>query len=151
MTGFDDSGVPKTILHWDPNRTDYTVTPGELDTLSAEHRTSWSEAFFACITAAVSCLLNSVPQALQRKAFSADLEEYLNLVLGTVALVLAAVFAAMWAKSARKVHLLVKSIKEKPELHLNLGVSNVQLPTADVRTQNSDTASWQTPTDPDAG
>lgn len=107
------------FICYDPSRTDYAVTEGELNTLKESAQNSWKDFFLFSCPLGISCILNAI--ATTTKPFTLTLVLFFNYLIGVVGIALSIVFAIMWCKTKRSLDNLITSIKNKPKMRVEYG------------------------------
>lgn len=120
---FNAKGQARHYLHWNPERTDFTVTPEELSRLETAGSSLWKDVCLTTAPLGLSCLINAVADTSY--PFKLTLALFLNYILGILGLVLAIIFGIAWRKSSRTFSRLIRQIKDKPRVEIVPTTTNV--------------------------
>jgi len=102
-----------SYIHYDPVRTDYTVTEQELTMLRAAGQNSGKDLFLVFVSLAVPCLVNAFGGDTPSR-FSLTRALFLNYVVGFVCLAAAVVCLVMWLKTRTSLGAIEDAIRQKP-------------------------------------
>lgn len=116
--------TPKSLIHYDPERIDYSVTDGELEQLSKGNTTLWKDFCLFCLALGVPCLINAIA-ATSLTAFVLSLSLFLNYLFGVVGIILSIAFGIAWKKTHKGTTDLITVIKNKPKFELNPSTTNI--------------------------
>ena len=119
----DSINAGKRFIHYDPDRTDYSVTPEELRSFQDAGANIWKDACLVLGALGVPCFINALAATPSPFQLSASL--FLNYFFGVIGLVLSVIFGIAWWKSAQTVRALVDRIKSKPRHELAPGSTDV--------------------------
>jgi hypothetical protein len=109
----------KQYIHYDPERTDYSVSADELSRIESAGESLWKDA----------CLINAI--AGTTKPFVLSLALFLNYLVGVLGIVLGVVFAIAWRRRRACLGNIIECIKRKPKMEIVPSTHNVgALPTA---------------------
>lgn len=122
MTG-EANAQSKQYLHYNPEWTDYSITPEELTHLQEAGSNLWKDICLVSAPVGLSCLINAIGATIS--PFKLDLPLFLNYLFGVVGLVLALIFGIAWSKSARRFTSLINQIKNKPKMEILPSTTNV--------------------------
>jgi uncharacterized membrane protein YciS (DUF1049 family) len=106
----------RTYIHYDPERTDYSVTAQELQTLIKEGQSLWKDVCLVSVSLGIPTLLNAVAETTRQTSFSLTLSMFLNYLFGILGLALGLIFGVAWFRSRQRLHSVVDSIKQKPKM-----------------------------------
>ena len=120
-----NSASPKSYIHYDPERIDFSLTGEELETLKHSSQNSWKDFFIGSFAVGIPCLLNAISEINKQQTFTPTLSLNLNLVLGVVGIVLGAAFLTAWRKTVKDVDRLIAKIKSKPKVEMPPTTSEV--------------------------
>ena len=112
-------------IHYDAERTDYTVTKDELNSLENGSSTLWKDVCLVSFSMCVPLLINGIAEIKSQAEFSLTLTIFLNLTLGIIGLVLAIIFAIAWYKSGKNLETIIHGIKNKPRMEVPPEMCNV--------------------------
>lgn len=116
-------GLGKQYIHYNPERTDYSITPEELTSLESAGSNFWKDICLVSGPLGLSCIINAI--AATPSPFQLNLALFLNYLLGALGLVLAVVFGIAWGKSARRFTKIIRQIKEKPRMEVVPSTTNI--------------------------
>ncbi|MGD0264747.1 MAG: hypothetical protein ABSD47_07290 [Candidatus Methylomirabilota bacterium] len=111
-------GGGRQYIHYDPDRTDYSITPEELATLESANSNIWKEVCLVCGPLGLSCLLNAL--ASTKEPFTLTLSLFLNYLFGILGVGLAIVFGIAWCRSRKTFRRIIEGIKKKPKMQVTL-------------------------------
>lgn len=130
-------GAPSNLrsyIHYDPERTDYTVSEEELNQLHQGSPTIWKDVCLVCISLGVPTVANAVVEFTKTPTLGFTLELFINSLVGSVSVALSAFSAFAWHRGHRSTKSLVEAIKAKPRLEVIPSMSNIgALPTVSLQ------------------
>ncbi len=112
-------------IHYDSERTDYTVTKDELNSLENGASTLWKDVCLVSISMGVPLLINGIAEIKSQVEFKLTLTIFLNVTLGIIGIVLSIIFAIAWYKSGKNLGTIIKGIKNKPRMEVPPEMCNV--------------------------
>ena len=112
------TGSAPAFIRWDPERTDLTVTEGELERIGSASHNHWKDLFLVCLPLSISCILNAASST--PKPFTLTLALFLNYVIGVIALFLSIAFGLAWRRTSVNLKHLLSAIKAKPRYKVEL-------------------------------
>lgn len=115
---------PRSYIHYDPERIDYSLSKQELLGLRNACQNNWKDFAIACFSVGVPCIINSISLANSMTPFQPSLAFTLNAVAGAVGLVLGAAFCIAWFNTKTSVDALVQDIMSKPKLEMPLSFTD---------------------------
>ena len=121
----ETQSAPTNWIHIDLERTEYALTAAELQSLQHSCDNNWKDFCIGCLALGVPCVVNAVSRAFNTIPFTPTLEFVINLVLGSVGIVLGIAFLVAWQKSKKSVKVIVDGIKAKPRIPFVPGLSPV--------------------------
>jgi len=107
------------FIRYNPERVDFTLTGEELEQLKNSMQNSWKDFFIACLAVGFPCLINAISEVNQQTVFTATLSFNLNLVFGTLGIILGIIFLIVWQKTKTNSDLLIEKIINKPKISIN--------------------------------
>jgi hypothetical protein len=113
----------RQYLHYNPDRTDYSLTGDELARLETAGSNLWKDVCLVSGSLGVSCIINAVAGTPSPFALSAAL--FLNYLFGVLGVVLAIIFGIAWVKAHKGFRDIVEEIKKKPKMELLPSTTNV--------------------------
>lgn len=122
------SGMPsrtRSFIHYDPERTDYSVTGEELEKLYQGGQNLWKEICLVSISVGVPTLVNAIAQTTDQAEFHLTLSLFLNYLFGVLGITLAIVFGIAWRRSHQHISAIVEAIKGKPRMEITPSMLNV--------------------------
>ena len=111
-----NSGQPKHYIHYDPERTDYSVTPDELGQIETAGSNLWKDVCLVAVPLSVSCFLNAFSNVPDPFKFTVPL--FLNCLVGLVAAVAALVFGIAWWRTRYSHKIIFDKIRKKPRMEI---------------------------------
>lgn len=112
------TGSAPAFIRYDPERTDFTVTEGELERIGSASYNLWKDLFLVCLSIAVPCILNAVSNI--PKPFTLDLELFINFFFGGITAVFSIAFGLAWRQTRIEIKPLLAEIKNKPKFKVEL-------------------------------
>lgn len=106
----------RQYLHYNPDRTDYSLTADELARLESAGSNLWKDVCLVSASLGVSCVINAIAGTPTPFTLSAAL--FLNYLFGVLGLVLAIIFGVAWGKTHKGFHEIVGEIKKKPKMEI---------------------------------
>ncbi|MBM3300633.1 MAG: hypothetical protein FJY85_11830 [Deltaproteobacteria bacterium] len=123
----------RSYIHYDPERTDYSLTGEELKELREGGQNLWKDVCLVAVSVGIPCLINAIAETIQQSSFALTLSMFLNYLVGVLGLALGVVFSIAWRRSHRSLQSLIDAIKHKPKMQIVPDVVNVgALPIARV-------------------
>jgi len=128
----------RSYIHYDPERTDYSVTPEEFQRLCAGVQNVWKDACLVLVALGIPAAINAgmeiAKQSHLPEGFSITLSIFLNSLVGIVCLILGGIFGIAWRRSHKNFNALVEAIKKKPKMEITLpeAVNVGELPSAQL-------------------
>jgi hypothetical protein len=110
------------FIHYEPVRTDYTISEAELEKLRKGEQPLWKDIVLVTIPLAISTLVNAVVETGQRPDFQVTLPLFLNYVTGILSLMLAVIFSIAWYRARQEFASVIEAIKAKPRFEVPPGV-----------------------------
>jgi hypothetical protein len=107
-----NSGSVSSYLHWDPNRTDITITESELEQIRSASTNIWKDLFLLFSPISITCLVNAF--SLTPNPFELTLPLFLNYLIGFLTLLLSCAFLFAWRKTGPNVDRMIHNIMNKP-------------------------------------
>ena len=108
----------RSILYYDPDRTDYAVTETELQRLEEGGGTAWKDVCLASASIFVTSAPNVVGALWGQGTFTLTLSLFLNSLAAGISLVASVAFGLAWKRASRAQRLLLKQIRNKPRVIL---------------------------------
>jgi len=106
----------RAYIHYDPERTDYSVTGEELEMLRREGQNLWKDVCLVSISLGIPTALNAGVAIASQTTFNLTLEIFVNSLVGVVGLSFGIVFGIAWGRSHTSLADLIEAIREKPKL-----------------------------------
>lgn len=140
----------RQYIHYNPERTDYSLTTEELARLESAGSNLWKDVCLVSASLGVSCVINAI--AGTPKPFVLSLALFLNYLFGALGVVLAVVFGIAWARSHKGFRTVVNQIKNKPKMEIVPSTTDVGALSAAALVPAAPTAQEATPmAGPEAG
>ncbi len=117
------SSSAKQFLHYNPDRTDYSLTPEELARLESAGSNLWKDFCLLSGSMGVPCVINAF--ALTPDPFNLTIVLFLNYLFGVLGVVLCVAFGIAWFKSARQFSSIIQQIKSKPKMEIIPSTTNI--------------------------
>src|SRR5438445_800701 len=108
----------RSILYYDPDRTDYAVTETELQRLEEGGGTAWKDVCLVSVSVFVTSAPNVVGALWGQGPFTLTLSLFLNSLAAGISLVASVAFGLAWKRASRAQRLLLKQIRNKPRVIL---------------------------------
>lgn len=126
------SGGSRQYIHYNPERTDYSMTTDELARLESAGSNLWKDVCLVSSSLGISCIINAIAATPDPFKLSAAL--FLNYLFGVLGLVLGAVFGIAWRRTNVSFRTIVDEIKKKPKMEIVPSTTNVgALPAATLQ------------------
>ena len=110
------------VIHYDPNRIDYTINDTELTQLDEIGKSIWKDVFFATLGIAIPTILNGiVSQGKLTKEQPWTNEIFINYLVGGICASLAVISLIIWQRESKKKTDIITNIKNKPPFILPQG------------------------------
>ncbi|MDA2929324.1 hypothetical protein MYX84_05150 [Acidobacteria bacterium AH-259-O06] len=116
---------PRSYIHWNPDRTEYSLTEEELDKVHHGGQSIWKDFCLVSTSVGISTMLNAIATTMSQEDFSLTLSLFLNYLFGVVGVILAICFGIAWYKSHKSVGKVLVAIKNKPKMEI--GASTLQV------------------------
>lgn len=116
-------GGSRQYIHYNPERTDYSLTPEELARLESAGSNLWKDVCLVSASLGVSCGINAIAGTPTPFALSVSL--FLNYLFGALGVVLAIVFGIAWTRTHTGFRAVVNEIKSKPRMEIVPSTTNV--------------------------
>jgi hypothetical protein len=113
----------RQYIHYNPERTDYSVTIDELARLETAGSNFWKDLCLVCASLGVSCEINAIAGTPSPFVLSVPL--FLNYLFGTLGIVLAVAFGIAWSKTYTGFGKIIEEIKNKPKMEIVPSTTNV--------------------------
>jgi hypothetical protein len=107
---------PKQYIHYNPERTDYSVTPEELIQIETAGSNLWKDVCLVAAPLGVSCIINAIANAPNPLKFTLPL--FLNWLVGLIGIFATAVFAIAWWRTRSTQKTIFDHIKQKPKMEI---------------------------------
>jgi hypothetical protein len=107
----------RQYIHYNPDRTDYSVSTDELTRLESAGSNLWKDVCLVSGPLGLSCLINAL--AATKDPFKLTISLFLNYLFGVLGIILAVVFAVAWHKSHKTFSQLISDIKQKPKIQID--------------------------------
>lgn len=120
-----NNSQPKSFLHYDPVRVDYSVNKEELESLKNASRNNWKDFAIGCLAVGIPCAINALIDVFEEKPFKITLSFNLNAIAGTLGIVLGAAFLVAWFKTKKNLDKIIQTIKNKPKIEFTPRITNV--------------------------
>ena len=121
MTNQDIAPVP-SIIHYDPQRTDFTVTEDELTRIRESSNSSGKDFTLVSVSLAIPTMINAI--AATKDPFELSLSLFLNYLIGSLSLILALVFGIMWRRTRLDFDSVIDQIRDKPRYLVQVSQSS---------------------------
>lgn len=109
---------PANFIHYNPVRVDFAVSEAELNILQNGADSQWKDFCLACSGLGIPCFINAISEIRGMATFSLTLSTTLNLIFGTVGIVLGVAFGLAWKRSSTGVSQLITTIKGRPKIKI---------------------------------
>ena len=116
-------GTTKQYIHYNPERTDYSVTPEEIARLEAAGDNLWKDLCLIFGPLGISCLINAI--ATTPKPFNLDVALFLNYMFAAIGILLALSFGEAWRRTAGEFSQVIQQIKSKPRMEITPSTTNI--------------------------
>lgn len=111
------------FIHYNPERTDYSLTPDELARLESAGSNLWKDVCLVSTSLGVPCFINAV--AGTPDPFKLSVALFLNYLIGALGLALAVIFGFAWLRTHKAFGTIVSEIKKKPKMQLFPSLTDV--------------------------
>ncbi len=115
-----NKALAKNYIHYDPNRTDYSVNSFELELIEQTGSSIWKDVFLACLGIGIPCVLNAIHDysdlPIDAKIFTADI--FLNMLFGILSMALGIISLIVWQRSKINFKKVIADIKNKPKYEM---------------------------------
>lgn len=108
----------RAYLHYDLERTDYSLSPHELRLLEASGHNSWKEFSLVACSIGLPCAINAAAVLASQRVFELTLGIFLNSLFGGIGLALCLCFSVLWYRHRHEMTNVIERIKQKPKLTL---------------------------------
>jgi hypothetical protein len=113
----------KQFLHYNLERTDYSIPPEELARLESAGSNLWKDICLISGPLGLSCIIYAC--AATSDPFKLNLALFLNYLFGVVGILLSIVFGIAWSKSYTQFSSIIDKIKNKPKMEIIPSTTNV--------------------------
>jgi hypothetical protein len=111
--------LSKSYIHYDPNRTDYTISEAELSQIEEYGNSVWKEIFSATLGLGVPSLINAIVAQYKLKSNEAiNGEIVINYIVGFSSLVICVFCLIAWRVNKKKHLNIIRQIQNKPKYTL---------------------------------
>jgi len=110
----------QAVIHYDPERVDYSLSGVELEQLSSSSQNSWKDFCLVCLGVGVPCIVNAIAAVNKQPQFSLTLSMFLNFLIGGIGITSGIISGILWQKSRSPIKELVKDIKARPKMKIPL-------------------------------
>lgn len=117
------TSMGKQFIHYNPERTDYSVTAEEIARIETSGANLWKDMCLVSGPLGTSCLINAI--IATPAPFKLSLGLFLNYLLGCLGVCLCIVFAIAWYKTAGQLNAVIRQIKEKPKMEIIPSTTNI--------------------------
>lgn len=107
---------PRQYIHYNPERTDYSVTPEELTQIESSGSNLWKDVCLVSAPLSISCLINAIANVPD--PFKVSVSLFLNSLVGSIAVLATAVFGIAWHRTRTIQKSIFDKIKEKPKMEI---------------------------------
>jgi hypothetical protein len=122
-----------SYIHYDPERTDYSLTGEELKELCEAGQNLWKDVCLVAVSLGIPCLINAVAETATQSTFTLTISLFLNYLVGALGLALGMIFSIAWRRSHCSLQTLIDAIKKKPKMQIIPEITNVgPLPAARI-------------------
>lgn len=115
-----NQALAKNFIHYDPNRTDYSVNSFEIELIEQTGNSIWKDVFLGSLGIAIPCLINAISDYNKltgaAKNFTSDI--FLNSLFGSVGLILAIISCIVWQRNKKSFKKVIADIKNKPKYEM---------------------------------
>jgi hypothetical protein len=113
----------KQFLHYNLDRTDFSITPEELARLESAGSNLWKDICLVSGPLGLSCAINA--SASTPDPFQLSLSLFLNYLFGAVGILFSIAFGIAWKRCARQFSTIIEEIKNKPKMQIVPSTTNV--------------------------
>ena len=119
----NQSNLGKHFIHYDPERTDYSVTAEELARIETAGSNLWKDMCLVAGPLGISCLINAI--ATTPKPFQLNLSLFLNYIFAATGIVATVILGVAWYKTSGQLAKIISQIKDKPKMEIIPSTTNV--------------------------
>src|SRR4030042_3179619 len=106
-------------IHHDVDRTCYSVTEDELNSIVEKSQPLWKDVCIASLFFGLPTLINAIAETAQQTTPQFTWSLLLNYIFGILGLALAIIFGIAWKRAHKSTKNLVEKIKSKPKIEFN--------------------------------
>jgi hypothetical protein len=118
--------APKTVLHLNPTRVEYTVSEAELRHLATGTSSVWKDVCLVTGSLGIPSVINAIQMMRSQQTFTWSIALFLNSLVGVVCVLLAVAFGIAWRKSATRQASIVDEILKRPAFDLHVSGAEAQ-------------------------
>ncbi len=119
------SGNSQSFIHYETERSDYSLTKDELNELSEYGKSSWKDFCLVSISLGIPCLINAIAQT--QKPFTLTFSIFANYLIGFIGIGFSIFFGIIWKKENKNKNELIEKIQNKPKIPISISTTGSSL------------------------
>jgi hypothetical protein len=108
-----------SYIHYDPERVDFSVSEGELESLKDCYSNLWKDFCLACCGIGIPCVINAISLYKKSPSSVGTIDFVMNAIVGFVCVILGLAFGIAWDRTRDSSSKIIEKIKKKPKIKIN--------------------------------
>lgn len=111
-------GLEESYIHYNPNRTDYSINDYELNELKNCSNNIWKDVFIAALGLLIPSLINGFAGIADKFDGSFPTIIFINFLIAGVCFFMGLISLVLWRKQTKSAASIISTIKNKPKYKL---------------------------------